>query len=64
MNSSFETRVPAKWVLTGEHSVLRGATALAFPYPALSLNLFYSKTIQGELPLSLFKTLLKKRLLG
>lgn len=30
---------PAKWVLAGEHSVLRGGEAIAFPYPELQLRL-------------------------
>jgi mevalonate kinase len=30
---------PAKWVLAGEHSVLRGGEAIALPYPELQLRL-------------------------
>jgi mevalonate kinase len=37
----FTIKVPAKWVLTGEHSVLRGADALAFPHPRFALELTY-----------------------
>ncbi|MBS1958960.1 MAG: hypothetical protein JST80_05765 [Bdellovibrionales bacterium] len=39
--SEFSIEVPAKWVLTGEHSVLRGTRALAFPYPEFTLSLTY-----------------------
>lgn len=35
----FETEVPGKWVLTGEHSVLRGVSAVALPSPQFSLQL-------------------------
>jgi mevalonate kinase len=37
--SSFHTRASGKWVLAGEHSVLRGATAVALPHASLGLNL-------------------------
>jgi mevalonate kinase len=36
---SFETRAPGKWVLTGEHAVLRGVSAIALPHPEFSLRL-------------------------
>lgn len=39
--SDFSIEVPAKWVLTGEHSVLRGKSAIAFPHDSLSLRLSY-----------------------
>jgi mevalonate kinase len=39
---SFHVRVPAKWVLSGEHSVLRGAQAIALPHPSFSLTLDFS----------------------
>ncbi len=34
----FETFVPGKWVLTGEHAVLRGASAIAMPHPEFGLR--------------------------
>jgi mevalonate kinase len=37
----FEIRVPGKWVLAGEHAVLRGATAVALPHPELGLQLAF-----------------------
>ncbi len=40
--SDFSIEVPAKWVLTGEHAVLRGKTALAFPHDTVSLKLTYT----------------------
>lgn len=39
MWSLFRTRAPGKWVWSGEHSVLRGATAIAFPHLEFSLSL-------------------------
>lgn len=36
---AFKTRASGKWVLTGEHSVLRGATAIALPHPEFGLSL-------------------------
>ena len=36
---AFETYAPAKWVLAGEHAVLRGATAIAIPHSGLGLKL-------------------------
>jgi mevalonate kinase len=37
----FVTRVGAKWILVGEHSVLRGGAAIAFPCSDFSLELKY-----------------------
>jgi mevalonate kinase len=37
----FQTRVPGKWVLAGEHSVLKGAAAVALPHPELGLSLVF-----------------------
>lgn len=39
---AFKITLPAKWVLTGEHSVLVGATAVALPHPSLSLTLEFT----------------------
>ncbi len=36
---SYSTEVPGKWVLAGEHTVLRGGTAIALPHPDLKLRL-------------------------
>ena len=40
--NEFSTTVPAKWVLTGEHSVLRGKSAIAFPYSEFNLKISYT----------------------
>jgi mevalonate kinase len=45
----FEIRVPAKWVLAGEHSVLRGAAAVALPHPVCSLYFSYAPQASGGL---------------
>lgn len=37
--TKFSTRVPGKWILAGEHSVLRGGTAVALPHPEFALEL-------------------------
>ena len=39
--TQFETRVTGKWVLAGEHAVLRGATAIALPLAEKALNLSF-----------------------
>lgn len=41
----FEINVPGKWILAGEHSVLRGYEALVFPLQAKFLKLTYSKNL-------------------
>ncbi len=38
----FQTSVPGKWILTGEHSVVRGQSALVFPLMSKSLRLRFS----------------------
>lgn len=39
IDKNFETTVPGKWVLSGEHAVLTGAAALALPHPEFRLSL-------------------------
>lgn len=40
---SFNTTCHAKWILAGEHAVLRGHPALVFPLKSKTLNLLYSE---------------------
>src|SRR4051812_15336453 len=37
----FQTKVHAKWILAGEHAVLRNSPALVFPVPNKYIELFY-----------------------
>ncbi len=46
MMGGMETRVFGKWILAGEHSVLRGGPALVFPAFARSLSFRYEETDQ------------------
>ncbi|PIS10207.1 MAG: hypothetical protein COT73_10620 [Bdellovibrio sp. CG10_big_fil_rev_8_21_14_0_10_47_8] len=51
--ASFETQVPGKWILAGEHSVLRGCPALVFPLESRSLSLAYQDKVSQGLTLEL-----------
>jgi len=44
-NYSWEIQVPGKWILAGEHSVLRGSRAVVFPLFSKFLKLRYLKTL-------------------
>lgn len=44
---SFEVQVFGKWILAGEHSVLRGCPALVFPLESRSVQLKFKETDQA-----------------
>lgn len=50
MELSFQRKVHGKWILAGEHAVLRGVTALVFPIQEAYLEISYQQTKE---PLSL-----------
>lgn len=50
MSTNFTCRSFGKWILAGEHAVLRGVPALVFPIQSRNLELTYSKE---EMPLEL-----------
>jgi mevalonate kinase len=41
-STDFQTTAHAKWILSGEHAVMRGGPALVFPIPSKAVTLFYS----------------------
>ncbi|WED42413.1 mevalonate kinase [Legionella cardiaca] len=43
MSYDFQTTTHGKWILAGEHAVLRGHSALVFPIPGKKLTLSYKK---------------------
>lgn len=50
MSTSFQCTAYGKWILVGEHSVIRGYPSLVFPIPSRTLELKY---IPGDHPLAL-----------
>ncbi len=46
-NKSFETRTCGKWIMSGEHAVLRGCPALVFPLLSRHLDLSYKPSTEG-----------------
>jgi mevalonate kinase len=44
---SFETTTPGKWVLSGEHTVLRGGAAIALPHPEFKLKFYFEPSLES-----------------
>jgi mevalonate kinase len=57
--SDFSIEVPAKWVLTGEHSVLRGKRAIAFPHSGFSLQVVYRKQKRFSITANPFQSVIR-----
>lgn len=50
--SSFHIRVPGKWILAGEHAVLRGYSAVALPHPTAALEFTFQPQVWEGLQVS------------
>lgn len=50
--TSFHTRVPGKWILAGEHAVLRGCVAIALPHPTAALDFTFQPQVWDGLQVS------------
>lgn len=53
MMKNFETRTYGKWILAGEHAVLRGCEALVFPLKSRDLHFKFSVQNRADLELTL-----------
>jgi mevalonate kinase len=49
MSQAFQIRVPAKWILSGEHSVLRGGMAIALAHPEFGITLSFSPDRENQI---------------
>jgi mevalonate kinase len=52
-SKAFATTTTGKWILAGEHAVLRGSPALVFPLAAASLDFKFSPASAGDITLNL-----------
>ena len=58
--SDFSIEVPAKWVLSGEHSVLRGKSAIAFAHHPFSLKLSFRNRTELTITANPFQSQIKQ----